>query len=64
MTLNCCKNHSTFIIAEIGSNRNGSLEQAKRLVEASKEAQADAVKFQSFTPEEYVNPKVLDSNGK
>jgi sialic acid synthase SpsE/sugar phosphate isomerase/epimerase len=35
-----------FVIAEIGNNHNGSLELAKRLVDASIEVGADAVKFQ------------------
>lgn len=37
-----------FIIAEAGSNHNGSLEQALRLIDVAVEAQADAVKFQLF----------------
>ena len=36
----------TFIIAEIGNNHNGSLELAKKLVDAAREAGADCVKFQ------------------
>lgn len=37
-----------FIIAEIGSNHNGDIENAYRLIETAKNAGADAVKFQSF----------------
>jgi len=36
----------TFIISEIGNNHNGSLELAKKLVDASIESGADCVKFQ------------------
>lgn len=41
-----------FIIAEAGSNHNGSLEQAKKLIDIAVEAGADAVKFQIFKAEE------------
>jgi pseudaminic acid synthase len=37
-----------FIIAEAGSNHNGSLKIAKKLVDIACEAKADAVKFQFF----------------
>ena len=40
-----------FIIAEAGSNHNGSFEQAKKLIDAASEAGAGAVKFQIFTAE-------------
>jgi len=41
----------TFIIAEVGCNHNGSIEIARRLIEAAADAGADAAKFQSFYPE-------------
>src|ERR1041385_4067870 len=41
----------TFIIAEIGINHSGSLETAKRLIDAALLAGCDAVKFQKRTPE-------------
>jgi pseudaminic acid synthase len=40
-----------FIVAEISANHNGSFEQALKIVEASKEAGADAVKLQTYTPD-------------
>jgi len=39
----------TFIIAEVGINHNGSLENAFKMIDISKEAGCDAVKFQLFT---------------
>ena len=37
-----------YIIAEIGVNHEGSLETAKRLIEAAKRGGADAAKFQTY----------------
>lgn len=52
-----------FIVAEIGINHNGDVGVAKALIDAAKEAGADAVKFQKrtvevvYTPEELTRPR-------
>jgi N-acetylneuraminate synthase len=43
--------HPTFIVAEIGINHSGELENARRLIDAARHAGVDAVKFQKRTPE-------------
>ena len=47
-----------YIVAEIGSNHDGSLTQAKKLVDLAKKAGADAVKFQTF-----LAPKIVSKEG-
>jgi N,N'-diacetyllegionaminate synthase len=47
--------HPCFIIAEAGVNHNGDVGNAKRLVEAAREAGADAVKFQTFKADKLVS---------
>lgn len=44
----------TIIIAEAGVNHNGSIELAKKMIEVSKEAGADYIKFQTFISENLV----------
>jgi N-acetylneuraminate synthase len=52
---------SLFIVAEIGINHNGSLEVAKRLIDAARDCGADAVKFQKRTVELVYANDFLDS---
>lgn len=40
-----------FVVAEISANHNGDIEKAKELIFAAKEAGADAVKIQTYTPD-------------
>lgn len=44
----------TYVIAEIGVNHNGDMDLARRLIDVSVEAGADAVKFQTFFADELV----------
>jgi N,N'-diacetyllegionaminate synthase len=45
-----------YLIAEVGSNFNGSLDLAKEYITAGKEIGADAVKFQSYRAATLLNP--------
>lgn len=42
-----------LIVAEIGINHEGSLDQAKKILKLAAESGADCVKFQSYTPARY-----------
>lgn len=50
-----------YIIAEIGSNFDGSLSQARKMVDLAKQAGADAAKFQSFLPDKIVARKGFEN---
>ena len=45
------KNSLPFLIAEIGINHNGNLNNAYRLIDYAVEAKFDAVKFQTINVE-------------
>ncbi|MEI7423452.1 MAG: N-acetylneuraminate synthase family protein [Prolixibacteraceae bacterium] len=50
--------HHTYFIAEIGANFDKSIDKAKRLIDAAKEAGADCAKFQTF-----LTPKIVSERG-
>jgi N,N'-diacetyllegionaminate synthase len=47
---------STYIIADVGSNFNGSLELAKEYIQAGRDIGVDCVKFQTYTAESLLSP--------
>ena len=56
---NFCK---PYIIAELGSNHNGNMELAKRLIVQAKESGADCVKFQSWSKDTIFSRKKYEDN--
>ena len=54
--------YPTYIIAEIGINHNGSVEIAKKLIDAAVIAGCNAVKFQKRTPEIIFHRSVFKFN--
>ncbi len=55
------QNYPSYIIAEIGSNFDGSLKKAKRLIDLAKDSGADCAKFQSFITHKLLSEKGFDN---
>ena len=55
-------NEEPYIISELGSNHNGDMKIAKKLIEASKNVGADCVKFQSWSKESIFSKKKYEDN--
>jgi len=55
MTINFNELDRVWIAAEIGVNHEGDVKVAEDLVRMAADAGADSVKFQTFTPEQYVS---------
>ena len=55
------ENYPCYIIAEIGSNFDGSFSKAKKMIKLAKDTGADAAKFQSFTTEQILSRKGFET---
>ena len=51
------------IVAELSANHLGSLDRARAIIDAAARAGADAVKLQTFTPEQMANPEAIVEAG-
>ena len=56
---NHCK---PYVIAELGSNHNGDMELAKKLIWQAKQSGADCVKFQSWSKDSIFSKKTYEDN--
>lgn len=56
--------HPPYVIAEIGSNHDGKLDQALRLIESASQCGANAVKFQLFAAYGLVAKQVRSDAGR
>lgn len=61
------ESHPCYIIAEIASNHNRSLDTAKNLIDVAKESGCNAVKFQSYTADglySIYTPRISEMEGR
>lgn len=55
-------NGEPYIIAELGSNHNGDMDMARKLIQSAKECGAHCVKFQSWSKESIFSRKTYNDN--
>jgi len=55
------KDKPTFILMEAGSNHNGDMDQALKLIDIDHEYGADGIKFQYMTPEKNLSKMVKEA---
>jgi sialic acid synthase SpsE len=55
------KNQKPFLVAEIGLNHNNDIEIGKRTIQAAKKSGVDAVKFQSYITEDFIDIQNAES---
>ena len=46
------RNYPPYVVAELSANHNGSIEKAKKMIDLAKLNGADAVKIQSYEPDD------------
>jgi N-acetylneuraminate synthase len=56
--------HPPYVVAEIGSNHNGDMALCRRIVDAAREAGADAAKFQSWSKASLIGRAEYERNTK
>jgi N,N'-diacetyllegionaminate synthase len=56
--------HPPYIVAEIGSNHNGDMALCRRIIDAAKNAGADAAKFQSWSKASLIGRAEFERNTK
>ena len=50
-------NKKVLVVAEIGNNHEGSFKTAVKMIQSAARCGVDAVKFQTFKTEQFVNPE-------
>ncbi|RKJ53448.1 N-acylneuraminate-9-phosphate synthase [bacterium 1XD42-1] len=51
-----------YIVAEMGTNHNGNMDKAKKMIDAAKESGCNCVKFQSWTSDTLYSKTVYEAN--